>query len=990
MNFSRIIASLILCAPIALSAQPFAPASKVNTFIGTGGHGHTYPGATAPFGMVQLSPDTRLTGWDGCSGYHYSDSTIYGFSHTHLSGTGVADYCDILITPTIGDPVIKSSEYVSTFRKESEKAEPGYYTVFLDKPMVKVELTASPRVGFHRYTFPKSKEANILIDLEHRDEVLEAWIEVVDDYEVHGFRRSKSWATNQGIYFVARFSKPIEGAFTAAAEGEEIVITPLALARKTLARDQKNRISGKKLKSNFRFRTKAGEQILVKVGVSAVSIEGAAANLEAEIPGWDFDTIRKQTFDSWNRELSKIEVSGGTADQQTIFYSALYHCMSVPNLFMDVDRQYLGTDKKPHTAEGFTPYTIFSLWDTYRAYHPLMTIIDTHRTTDFINTFLSHYKNGGLLPVWELAGNETFCMIGYHSVPVIVDAYMKGIRGFDTNLALDAMRHSATRNHFGLDVYRSHGCIPGDLESEGVSKTLEYAYDDWCIAQLAKNLDKEDVYNEYIQRAQYYRNMFDPETGFMRPRTNGGFKKPFNPTEVDFNFTEGNSWQYSFYVPQDITRLAKLHGGMSQLANKLDLLFTTTQNLSGREQVDITGLIGQYAHGNEPSHHMAYLYNYVGQPWKAQQRVRQIMDEMYSAKPDGLIGNEDCGQMSAWLVMSAMGFYPVCPGSNQYAIGTPWFPKTTVHLENGKSFTISAPQVDGNNFYVQSATLNGSSYPKSFLNHADIMGGGEMEFNLSSEPNKSWGVGEGNEPATTITESSLIPIPYLEAEGRTFISTITVAIKSPSPNAQLYYTLDGSEPTDKSTAYTQPLTFDKTTTLKAVAVIAGRGSSFAVKGSYFRVNTDRKIAIASKMGSQYTAGGPEGLIDGIRGEQNFRLGGWQGYQDQDFEAVVDLGAEKPIKKLSAGFLQDVGSWILMPTVVEFYTSSDDVTYYLAAKVANTVADTVMASTIQDLSAKVNLSARYVKVIARNYGALPKWHLGAGYPAYIFIDEIEIE
>jgi predicted alpha-1,2-mannosidase len=990
MNFPRIIASLILCAPIALSAQPFAPASKVNPFIGTGGHGHTYPGATAPFGMVQLSPDTRLTGWDGCSGYHYSDSAIYGFSHTHLSGTGVADYCDILLMPTIGEPVTTSKEYVSPFRKETEKAEPGYYTVFLDKPKVKVELTASARVGFHRYTFPKSKEANILLDLEHRDEVLDAWIEVVNDYEVHGFRRSKSWAKNQLLYFVIRFSKPIDGAFTAAAEGEEITLVPLPLAPKTLARDQKSRVVGKKLKSNFRFRTKAGEQILVKVGISAVSIDGALANLNSEIPGWDFDGVRKQTFDSWNQELSKIEVSGGTAEQETIFYSALYHCMSVPNLFMDADGQYLGTDQKPHTAEGFTPYTIFSLWDTYRAYHPLMTIIDTHRTTDYINTFLSHYKNGGLLPVWELAGNETFCMIGYHSVPVIVDAYMKGIRGFDANLALEAMRHSATRNQFGLDVYRSHGCIPGDLESEGVSKTLEYSYDDWCIAQLAKDLGKGDVYNEFIQRAQYYRNMFDGETGFMRPRINGGFKKPFDPTEVDFNFTEGNSWQYSFYVPQDITGLAKLHGGMSQLASKLDLLFTTNQNLSGREQVDITGLVGQYAHGNEPSHHMAYLYNYVGQPWKTQQRVRQLMDEMYSAKPDGLIGNEDCGQMSAWLVMSAMGFYPVCPGSNQYAVGTPWFTKTTVHLENGKSFTISAPQVDGKNFYVQSATLNGKSYGKSFLNHADIMAGGELSFVLSNEPNQQWGVGEGNEPATSIEEKSRTTIPTITATSRTFTDTLKVTLQAPEKDAKVIYTLDGSDPRINGMQNYQPINLTGTYTIKAIAVAPGKDTSFTVEGTFYRVATDKKITIASKVNSQYTAGGPEGLIDGIRGAENFRLGGWQGYQDQDFEAVVDLGKEKPIKLLSAGFLQDAGSWIMMPTVVEFYTSNDDITYYLTAKVANTVADTVMTSTIQDLSASVNTTARYVKVVARNYGALPKWHLGAGFPAFIFVDEIEVE
>jgi predicted alpha-1,2-mannosidase len=968
MKTRKLLIVITLLAPFWAICQP---AKLVNPFIGTGGHGHTYPGATAPFGMVQLSPDTRLTGWDGCSGYHYSDSVIYGFSHTHLSGVGCSDYGDILLMPAVGKPVFSNSLYSSPFKKATEKAEPGYYTVFLEKPKVKVELTALPRVGVHRYTFPKSDEANIVLDLEHRDEVLETKMELVGKNEVSGFRRSKAWANNQIVYFVIRFSKPFEG----------VSFTSDGAVKKDL--------SGNPRICNFRFKTKAGEQIIAKVGISAVSIEGAKANLDAELAGWNFDEARKKTFNSWNKELSKIEVSGGTREQQTIFYTALYHCMSVPNLFMDVDGQYLGMDLKLHKANGFTPYTVFSLWDTFRAYHPLMTIIDTHRTNDFVNTFLSDYKYGGLLPVWELSGNETFCMIGYHSVPVIVDAYMKGIRSFDSKFALEAMMHSAMQNHFGLDIYRTLGCVPGDKETEGVSRTVEYAYDDWCIAQMAKALGNTSVYNEYIKRAQYYRNFYDAETGFMRPRINGGFKAPFSPSEVDFNFTEGNSWQYSFFVPQDINGLAALHGGKDMLAKKLDDLFTTKLGLVGREVVDITGLIGQYAHGNEPSHHMAYLYDYVGQPWKAQQRARQIMDEMYSINPDGLIGNEDCGQMSAWLVMSAMGFYPVCPGTTQYAVGTPWFPKTTIHLENGKSFTITASNVSRQNFYIQSAKLNGKEYTKSYIDHADIMNGGELAFTMGAEPNKQWGVGQGNEPVTSISEKGKTTIPSIKAHGKTFTDSMKVTLQSPDAGSKILYTLDGSDPRVNGKLYTQPLTLTSTTKIKLVAV-ADKDTSFMVEGTFYHVFMNKKITIKSTPKPQYNAGGAEGLVDGIRGEKNYRLGGWHGYHDQDFEAVVDLGAEKSVKKIAAGFLQDARSWIMMPRSVEFYISNDNQNFTLAATAKSTVAETEMEPTIQDVTANVSVKARYIKVVAHNYGKLPQWLEGVGNPAYIFIDEIIVE
>jgi predicted alpha-1,2-mannosidase len=969
-------------------AQKNDYAQYVNPFIGTDFHGHTFPGPTLPFGMVQLSPDTRLTGWDGCSGYHYSDSVVYGFSHTHLSGTGVSDYGDILLMPTVGKPKMNNRDYSSPFSKKSEKAAAGYYSVFLDNPRVLAELTTTTRVGMHRYTFPKTDSANIVLDLEHRDEVLGSWVRFVSKTEIHGFRRSKSWATDQHVYFAMRFSKPFGNL---SIESKDLDSKKLAEElKKFLAGEVRSfTLNGKSLKVNFQFESN-GEPILVKVGISAVSAEGAAMNLNAELPHWDFDLVKKTAYETWNKELNKIEVEDGTHEQLITFYTALYHCFIHPNTYNDVDGSYRAGDHSIKKADGFTYYTVFSLWDTYRTLHPLLTIIDTKRTSDFIKTFLSMYKTRGLLPVWELAANETYCMIGYHSVSVIADAWAKGIRDFDANLALEAMKMSAEKDHFGLDSYRKYGHIAGDMYHEGVSKTLEYAYNDWCIAQFAQSLGQAEDYSYFIQRAQFYKNMFDAQTGFMRPRMNGGWKSPFDPTEVDFNFTEANSWQYSFYVPQDILGLIGLHGGKENFERKLDELFTTEMGLSGRHQVDITGLIGQYAHGNEPSHHMAYLYNYVNKPWKTQQRVRQIMDEMYSPHPDGLMGNEDCGQMSAWLVMSAMGFYPVTPGSPTYTIGTPWFKKITVNLENGKKFSINAPNVSTQNFYIQGARLNGKPYSKSYLLHSEIMNGGSIEIAMGPKPNSKWATREQDVPKTSIPDNPITIVPFVKALSPTFTESIEVTIEAIQKEAKIYYTTNGIEPTAESTQYKLPIVLNATTTLKAIAVGPRGVVSHTIEAKFFKIKVDWAIDIKSKYNRQYAAGGPEGLIDGIRGAKNFRLGGWQGYQNQDFEATIDLGSEKPITKLSAGFLQDARSWIMMPKCVEFWVSNDNVTFNLIATVGHTVPDNEMESVTTDLEAKVNTNGRYVKAIARNYGALPQWHLGAGHPAFIFVDEVMVE
>ncbi len=956
--------------------QKRLPADYVNPFLGTGGHGHTYPGASLPFGMVQLSPDTRLQGWDGCSAYHYTDTVIYGFSHTHLSGTGCSDYGDILIMPVTGQAELNNYGFRSGFGKNSEKARPGYYTVDLQKPGVKAELTATLRSGMHRYIFKNPDGAGIVLDLRHRDIVLDSKLKITGPDEIEGMRVSQSWASRQTLYFVIKFSKPV-AAFRIQSAG------------KTQA-DIKE-ISGTDVKAQFSFSLKPAEPLLLKVGISAVSAENARKNMNKENPGWDFDSIARSAEDIWNKELGKILVEGGSTDQMTTFYTALYHSMLSPNLYMDVNRQYLGRDLKPHTAEGFDYYTVFSLWDTYRAEHPLLTLIDQRRSSDFINTFLRQYKEGGKLPVWELSANETGCMIGYHAVPVIADAYLKGIKGFDAALALEAMKSSANQDELGLKYYKSLGYIPSDREGESVSKTLEYSYDDWCIAQMAKALGKTDDYNSFIRRAQYYKNLYDPSSGFMRAKTNAGWFAPFDPSEVNFNYTEANSWQYSFYVPQDISGLMDLMGGREKFGAKLDSLFSVSSKTTGREQSDISGLIGQYAHGNEPSHHMAYLYDYAGKPWKTQQLIHRICTELYRNDPDGLCGNEDCGQMSAWYVLSAMGFYPVVPGSDVYAIGTPLFPKATIHLENGNTFTIEANDISRDNYYIHSATLNGKAYTKCFILHADILKGGTLVFQMGSKPDTNWGSEEGDFPVSAITDHLITPVPVVEKAARTFMDSTILALSCPLSGAKIYYTLDGKEPDISSALYTKPVCIKKTTTLKAFASAPGLEKSFTITADFLTIPVNRKITLFTKYAGQYSAGGDLSLIDFIRGGDNFKTGGWQGYEGCDVSAVVDLGSVQPLHELSLGCYQEQGAWIFMPLAVKFAISPDNKNYTWLPPVKNTVDERANGTIIRDFTAKLDgKHARYIKVQAVNRGNCPAWHPGAGNKAWIFVDEISIK
>ncbi|MEA1873981.1 MAG: GH92 family glycosyl hydrolase [Bacteroidota bacterium] len=950
----------------------------VNPILGTGGHGHTYPGASMPFGMVQLSPDSRLTGWDGCSAYHYSDSIIYGFSHTHLSGTGVSDYGDILFMPMSGkysyDSGYFSDElgYASVFNHNTEIALPGYYAVHLETPNVDVELTVTERTGVHKYRYNNNDTAYMMIDLTHRDDVIESGFKQVNETDISGFRRSRAWAKDQHVYFYARFSEPINSTFYKINDADI---------------NDKFDAYGKGVKIIAGFNNLNDKELIVKVGISAVSIEGAKQNLEQETDKFDFESIKSRAKSAWNDELSDIVVRGDEYKKR-VFYSALYHAYLAPNLFTDVDGKYRGTDLKIHQAKDHTQYTVFSLWDTYRATHPLFTITQTKRTNDFIQTFLNQYEQGGQLPVWELAGNFTGCMIGYHSIPVIADAYAKGIDNFDAELALEAMQHSATMEHLGLPAFISKGYIGVEDEHESVSKALEYAYDDWCIAQMAKKMGKDNVYKTFIQRAQYYKNHFDHDTKLMRARVNGSWFSPFDPAEVNFNYTEANAWQYSFYVPQDIHGWMDMLGGPNAMDALLDSLFVADNETSGRHQVDITGLIGQYAHGNEPSHHIAYMYNYCGKPWKSQALVKKIMNEMYSDQPDGYIGNEDCGQMSAWYVFSALGFYPVNPASGIYDFGSPMFDTAIIQLENGKQFEITAENLSDENVYIQSVEINEKSWNKTYIRHEQIMNGGKLHFVMGAAPNKDFGSNEEAIFSSRITDEPIIISPIMTPAQRSFSDSLIIEIHTPqADDVMLFYTTDGSMPNQNSRVYSEPIRIYDDAEIQCIAM-QGEKQSGIVVGKYKKIDDRVSIELFAEYSNQYNAGGNTALIDGIRGGNDFRTGEWQGYDAQDLIAIVDLGREMEISSVYVGFLQDIKSWIWMPTAVEFSIANQSKQFKTVGTINSEFNDDNYGAFVEDIEVDFTPQlVRHIKIEAKTYGDIPEWHLGYGGESWIFADEI---
>ncbi|MDC1105837.1 GH92 family glycosyl hydrolase [Prolixibacteraceae bacterium] len=703
----------------------------VNVFVGTDGPGNTYPGATTPFGMVQLSPDNGLPGWDRIAGYFYPDSTIAGFSHTHLTGTGAGDLYDILVMPynsrfteSLTDGVYRP---YSKFAHKDEEASPGYYSVLLKSSGIRAELTATDRVGVHRYTFPQDKDSRIAIDLGFAmnwDAPTGTHLNVLDNKTIEGYRFSKGWARNQKVYFVAEFSKVADK--IELSEGSEVV--------------KGSETDGVSSKILLHYATSDDEVIELKVGLSSVSIEGARENMKAEVAEKNFAMVKESTQNKWEASLSKVKAEG-TLNQKRIFYSNYYHLLLAPTMYSDVDGRYKGVGGKITQAAGGIHYDTFSLWDTFRTAHPLFTIIEPERVNDFVLSMVNHYKQSGRLPVWTMAGEETNMMIGYHAVPVIVDAYFKGFKGFDPEEAYEACKASAMVDEREIDQYKSLGYIAYNEghENWSVSKTLEYAYDDWCIAQFAKALDKSDDYDYFSKRANYWRSVYDEHSTFMRARkADGSFVKPFIAKEYTNDFCESNAWQYVWFVPQDVEGLVKAIGGTEPFIAKLDSMFTYYPAAGDKLPIFSTGMIGQYAHGNEPSHHVAYLYNYVGMPWKTQELTRRIIESQYFDKPDGYCGNEDCGQMSAWLMMSSMGLYPVNPADGQYAITSPWMPLFELTLPQGKKLQIEAPGIDDKHIYIQQVTWNGVALEKPFISHKEIMKGGVLHFEMGASPNKSW------------------------------------------------------------------------------------------------------------------------------------------------------------------------------------------------------------------------------------------------------------
>lgn len=731
-----------------------SPVDYVDPFIGTDYHGHTFPGATVPFSMAQLSPDTRTLGWDACGGYHYSDSSILGFSHTHLSGTGIGDYGDVLFVPYTGTVSLDAGPaddidagYRTRFDRASEQARPGYYSVQLTDYNILTELTSTIRAGMHRYTFPEADEAGVLIDLTHtihghRNPLHE--IRIINDREIQGLKLTSGWARHHTVYFTARFSKPFEA---------EIYID-------NQLQEGKKEVSSKNVKVKLKFATKEGEEVLAKVGISPVGYEGSALNLTTEMPDWKFDKIRNDAEAMWEDELSKVRVETDDLSEKRTFYTALYHSFIYPGVYSDVDGSYKGMDHVNRKSDTVN-YTVFSLWDTYRALHPLFTIVQPEYNQELIRSLLRKYDEGGILPKWGLASNYTGTMIGSHAVSVIVDAYMKGHRNFDAEKALEAIQFSMAWDTVkelkgsGEQVRekimskakfyeQAYGFIPSDLHNRSVSIGLEYAYNYWTIATMAEEMGEQDIAKSFFEKSKRYKNYFDESTGFMRgKKLDGSWETPFHPRYANHSgfdpYVEGNAWQWNWFVPHDVDGLVDLYGGIENFSLKLDSLFTVTSEVLGEHAgSDITGLIGQYAHGNEPSHHIAYMFNEVDMPWRTQEVVSQILDEFYTDQPDGLCGNEDCGQLSAWYVLSAMGFYPLCPGDPRYSIGKPLFDKVDIQLENGETFTVLAENRADENAYVQEVRLNGNKLTEPYITHHDIEAGGTLEFVMGQEKKVFW------------------------------------------------------------------------------------------------------------------------------------------------------------------------------------------------------------------------------------------------------------
>lgn len=944
-----------------------SPSQYVNTFVGTGGHGHTFPGPVLPFGMVQAGPDTRYEGWDGCGGYHYSDSVIYGFSHTHLSGTGIPDYADVLLVPQQGKlntvpGYKKAGGFGSVFKHSKEKALPGYYHVELENGIT-ADLTTTLRCALHRYQFsiPKGKRY-IIIDLGYRDRVLEVEAMKTSSTTVVGKRVSEAWAAHQHLAFSLETSIP----FT------------------------KTKWIQNKEEGNYLFVLEFPQgvkEISVRVGISGTDEAGATANLKAELTTFDFDIVRSKATAAWDLELGKIQVRSSRKEVLNNFYTALYHTFVHPSLWTDVDGRYRDYNDQIQTSDK-SLYSVFSLWDTYRGANPLYTIIQPKKVSDFVASFYQQYKNTGLLPVWTLSNNETDCMIGYHSVSVITDAYLKGIPLEDPEGLLEAMIASSMADQLGKKQYEETGFISANTQAESVSKTLEYAYDDWCISKFAEKLGRMDVAKKYQVRSANWMNLMHPETRFFQPRKDGIFLPYFKPNEVNHHFTEANGWQYSLAAPQHIQALIDMHGGNDGMINFLDTLFLGSSSMSGREQADITGLIGQYAHGNEPSHHMAYTYNYCGAPEKTQYFIDTILKTFYTNQPDGLSGNEDCGQMSAWYVLSSMGFYPVSPGSPTYTIGRPMMDHVKIQGENS-AFEINVLNNSPENKYVQSISWNGKAYQKLFITHQMIKEGGILEISMGAKPNKQ--VANYELDLRHEISPAFVPVPFFTTSQTMFETTMELGIDVLFfEKGKVYYSFDGEKYQPFYKQGGKNIRLNETTTVYAKVVREDGSESKVIKTLFTKYIRDKKITLATEYANQYSGGGPQALVDGQKGTEEYRGTEWQGSFGKNVQGVIELNELREISSIRFSYLQDQKSWIFPPKSVSIEVSSDGVNYRKLGKVPGGSVKEGEKMKVGEVDYEIApTSCKFIRFSIENYGPCPDWHLGKGNPTWLFLDEITV-
>lgn len=941
------------------------PLVYVNPFIGTGGHGHTFPGPVTPFGMVQAGPDTRYEGWDGCGGYHYSDSIIYGFSQTHLSGTGVPDYADLLVIPQQNKlnliPGYKNPKgFGSGFSHKQEKATPGFYSVKLNNG-IEVSLTTTDRTAMHRYKFSGTGKKYLVIDMAYRDKVLASNVNVLNSTSFEGHRHSAAWATNQHLFFYGETSVP---------------------AKMKTVKDKKG---GYFLVMEF---PKSTQEVILKIALSGVNEAGAKFNMQQENQTFDFDLILNRAQHKWRTTLQKITIE--TEDKEVLinYYSALYHTYIHPSLWSDVDGKFRDFNNEiQHSTRA--NYSVFSLWDTYRGANPLYTILEPERTKDFIASFLDQYRCTGQLPMWTLSNNETYCMIGYHNASIIADAYLKGIQLDNVEELLDAMVATSKYKQFGKQFYEQYGFIPANLEAESVSKTLEYAYDDWCIAEMAKKMGKTAIEQEYRLRAASWINVIHPESHFFQARKGGMFLPFFIPNEVNHHYTEANAWQYSMAAPHHIASLIDMHGGKKLFENFLDSLFFGSSQMTGRVQSDITGLIGQYAHGNEPSHHISYLYNYAGAPWKTQDMVDRILKEMYRNDPDGLAGNEDCGQMSAWYVLSALGFYPVSPGSPTYAIGRPLVDASIIQAGD-KAFEIKALNNSAANKYVQQITWNGEPYLKLFITHEMLVTGGVLEITMGPNPNKS--LASYQVDLTETVSSSFVPVPYFITTKTVFSDELEVNMdKLFFEKGSIYYSLDGKkfEPFDPVEG--RNLVLRESAIVYAKVVREDNSESKVISCTFQKFIKSIDLSLDTPYANQYPGAGSQTLVDGQFGTDEYRGTEWQGYNNTDVKGVMTLNQARTVNRVKCTYLIDTRSWIFPPKAFSIEVSTDGVNYKKVGKQVLSPLKGDIEKTVKEIVIEiVPTEAKYIRFVVENYGEIPAWHLSPGSPTWMFLDELVVE